>query len=82
MIALFYFIKLKQILIYGNCLAKRIIWNDNLNNLLIESVKKYQSEKGKKLIPWKTITKEVKEFNIFSDQALRKKYQTIRKIIL
>jgi hypothetical protein len=63
-----------KILINNNIMNERIIWNIDLENLLIESVKC-----TKKPIPWKLIKNEVIEFNKFSHEALRKKYQLIRK---
>ena len=66
-----------KILINSNILTTRIIWNNDLDRLLIESVKIYKSNKGKKLIPWKIIQKEILEFNNYSIGALRKRFQTI-----
>ena len=68
------------IFINGNISTSRIIWNETLDGLLLLSVNIYQSTKGKKLIPWKKITTEVKEFNNYSSGALRERYKTIRKI--
>ena len=66
-----------KILINNNSLNERIIWNQFLDDLLIKNVKDYRSQKGKKLIPWKCIQKEIKEFNTISSDALRKRYQNI-----
>lgn len=63
------------ILINGNKVKERAIWNETLDNLLKECVKHYQSTKGKKLIPWVKITQEIEEFENISPNALRKRYQ-------
>jgi hypothetical protein len=66
-----------KILINGNHLTERITWSENLDTLLVESVKNYRSIKGKNLIPWTLIIKEVPEFNTFSPDALRIRYRNI-----
>jgi hypothetical protein len=63
------------ILINGNKTKEKAVWNEDLDNLLKESVKKYQSTKGKKLIPWTKITNEIESFKNISPNALRKHYQ-------
>ena len=63
------------IFINGNKTKERAVWTEELDNLLKESVKKYQSIKGKKLIPWTKITNEVESFKNISPNALRKRYQ-------
>ena len=68
-----------KIFINGNILINRTIWNEKLDDLLVENVKIYQSIKGKKLIPWKIIQNKVKDFNECSSGALRERFVTIRK---
>ncbi len=65
-----------KILINDAKLAQRILWNDKLDTFLIESVKSYQSVKGKKLIPWTKIVNEIEEFNGYSPGALKKRYES------
>lgn len=67
------------IIIGNNGLNERMSWNNKLDELLLKSITNYQSDKGKKLIPWKLIQKEVEEFNNFSHEALRARY---RKFVL
>lgn len=67
-----------KILVNSDKIPQRIVWSNILDSLLIENVKLYQSTKGKKIIPWKKIINKVKEFNNYSPDALRKRFQTIR----
>ena len=59
-------------------LPERIEWTDNLDNLLKECVKHYRSPKGKQLIPWKVIQKEIEEFNTYSHEALRARFRDFK----
>jgi hypothetical protein len=67
-------------LINNNNLSERIVWDESLDNLLVENVNIYHSQKEKKLIYWKIIQQEVKQFNTFSSEALRKRYKTINSL--
>ena len=67
-----------KIIINNVKLPERIEWTDNLDNLLKECVKHYRSPKGKQLIPWKVIQKEIEEFNTYSHEALRARFRDFK----
>jgi hypothetical protein len=67
-----------KILINNTKLSKRIEWTDELDILLKECVKHYRSPKGKQLVPWKLIQQEIEDFNEFSHEALRARFQLIK----
>ena len=56
-----------------------ITWTPELDKILNDSVIKYRSDKGKKLIPWTKIKNEVKSFNLNSPGALRVRWECNNK---
>ena len=66
------------ILINGEKPKERMKWTDNLDKLLLECIKQYQSNKGKKFIPWAKIVDEIEEFENVSPNALRTRYRVLK----